>query len=205
MSYIDINDREGSVERVSAEAVVRQWVEQETEEEYDDLESRSIEELVALLEDPQRLAASIFFEEDLEWYRIELTEEELRDVLVVKGPDGEGWRAVADGNDIESIARRIADADDIESLNEDVPKDVAYVRETAAEHESDEKRGSFIVVQESADEPGYLADGNHRAVAVIYHVLTGGEYDGQPAYVGLPPGTDSAPLGDGEDVDHPDI
>lgn len=205
MRDIEIDDREGDVEQVSTDDVVRQWAEGEIEEEDVDIESSPPEELITSLEDRQELAESVFFEEDLEWYKIRLEEQELRNLLVVKGPEDEGWRAVADGKDIESIAKRLASADDIESLNEDVPKDVTYVRETAEDYGSGEELGPLIAVQESPDEPAHLLDGNHRAVAIVYHLLTGGEYTGQVAYIGLPPEEDSATLHetDRADDDHP--
>ena len=205
MPDIEIADRQGSVEQVTTETVLREWARQETEDEDVDLDSRSPDELLELLGDPQELAESIFLEEDLEWYRIQFTEEELRHLLVVKGPDDEGWRAVTDENDIESVAERIAEVDDVESLHENVPKDVLDVREMAEEFRSGEEAGAFIAVQESVEDPTYLADGNHRAVAVVHHVLTGGEYEGQPAYVGVPPGEDAASLEPHRDEDHPEL
>lgn len=204
MRDIEIDDREGSVDRVSMETVVREWADQQLDDEGVDLDSRSPEELVELFEDRQRLAESIFLEEDLEWYRVQLTEAELRNLLVVKGPEDEGWRAVADGNDVESVAERIARAD-VESLDEDVPKDVVDVREIADEFDYGTDAGAFIVVQESPDEHAYLADGNHRAVAIVHHLLTGGSYEEQRAYVGVPPQEESATLDEREYAadDHP--
>ena len=205
MRDIQTEDRNGSVERVSMEVVVRQWAKQQLDGvDDDDLESRSLEEMIASFEERRELAESIFLEEDLEWYRLRLTEEELRNLLVVKGPEDEGWRAVADGNDVESIAERIVGVDDVESLHENVPKDVLDVREMAEEFRSGEEAGAFIAVQESLDEHAYLADGNHRAVAIVHHVLTGGSYEDQLAYVGVPPEEESATLEEDENADdHP--
>lgn len=63
-----------------------------------DPDSRTPAEQLELLDDRRELAESIVLEEDLERYRLELTEGELRGPLVVKGPEGEGWRAVAEGS-----------------------------------------------------------------------------------------------------------
>lgn len=206
MCNIEINNREGAVERVSAEKVAREWAGQEFAEDRDiDVESRPPEELVEMFEDPEQLAKSIFFEEDLEWCQIALTERELRNLLVVKGPEDKGWRAVAEGNDIESVAERIAEADSVEALNEEVPKDVADITDMAEEHGLGEGAGAFIAVQESIDDPAYLADGNHRAVAIIHRVIQGGAYDEQETYVGIPPAEDSADIDEESTAtgDHP--
>lgn len=75
----------------------------------------------------------------------------------------------------------------------------------AEKHDQGREQGPFIVAQESLDDPAYLPDGNHRAVAVAYHAATDGGYDGQPAYVGVPPGEDAATLVEGADTggNHP--
>ncbi|MFC5969908.1 hypothetical protein ACFPYI_01055 [Halomarina salina] len=207
MRDIEIDDRAGSVEQVTAETVLREWARREIEDEDvdADVESCSTDELFELLGDPQRLAESFLREEDLDWYRLRFTEQELRNLMVVKGPEDEGWRAVADENDIESVAERLAAVDDVESLHENVPKDVLDVREMSEEFRSGEEAGVFIAVQESVDEPAYLADGNHRAVAIVHHALTGGEYEGQSAYVGIPPGEDAASLEPHRDEAHPEL
>lgn len=206
MSDIEIANRDGPVERVPVETVVRAWARQEYGDESDvDVESRSAEELVERFDDPERLAKSIFFDEDLSWYRVELTEEELRNLLVVKGPEDEGWRAVAEGNSIEHVAEHIAETDEVEALDETVSKDVDDITDMADEYRSGEEAGAFVVVQESLDEHAYLADGNHRAVAIVHHVLTGGEYEKQTAYVGIPHEADGANIDEERDVtgDHP--
>jgi hypothetical protein len=208
MTVIEIEDRDAPVERVSTDEVVREWAIQEIAEERDedvDVESRSPEELIGSFEERQRLAESIFLEEDLEWYRLSVSEAELRNLLVVKGPEDEGWRTVAEGNEIGSIAERIADAEDLEGLDQAVAKDVDDVHEMAESFGSGEGTRAFIAVQESTDEPAYLADGNHRAVALVYHLLTGGEYDPQTTYVGVPPSERAATLGEEREGvdDHP--
>ncbi|WP_254535311.1 hypothetical protein [Halomarina litorea] len=204
---LEVDDRDRPVEQVPPEDVLREWVRHEQSvEDIDevDLDDRSVEELAELLEDPQRLAESVFLERDLAWYRLTLTEAELRGLVVVEGPDGEGWRGVAGDNDVRSVAERIASADDVESLNEDVPKGVTDVRELADGHDFGDETGAFVVVQESTDDPAYLADRNHRAVAVACHSLLGGGYEAQSAHVGVSPGEESTSLvGDDRAEDHP--
>jgi len=115
--------------------------------------------------------------------RVELSEAELRDLRVVVGPRSEDWRAVADDDRIEPIAERVY-VTDSGRLDEALPKDIAEVVEMADAIDSGGSEGRLIVLQER-DDPGYVVDGNHRAVAHVLHLLRGGEFAGQEAYLGV--------------------
>jgi hypothetical protein len=165
------------------------WLSKELEHEemsVEDLgsEAEVIEQLV--LRKP--IAHSIFNENDLDWYAVDLTAEDVRELHVVKGPPDEDWRAVAEDRSIESVARQIRDADDVERLHENVPKDLIEVVELADQPPDERDSSPFVVVQEDVSDAPYVADGNHRAAALVLRILRG-EQDGdlrQPAYVGVP-------------------
>lgn len=173
---------------VAETEVIRYWLRKEVEEDDEDtldidaLETR--EELLDELIERKPLAESVFAEQDCEWYRFTLAENELRGLEVVKGPDNEGWRAVAHGGLIESIAERILAADDLEQFTQAVPKDITKVAEFADNVSGEEDLEELIVVGEREDRP-YIADGNHRAIGMVLHILQTGEYIEQEAYVGV--------------------
>ena len=175
-------------ESVPETEVLRYWLRKEVEEDdEDDLDVDSIEErdeLLAELNERKPLAESIFADRECEWYRLVLSEEELRSLEVVKGPDDEGWRAVAKGGLIESAAERILAADDLEQFDQEVPKPIEKVAEFAEHVSSDEELEELIIVGEEEGRP-YIADGNHRAVGMALHILQTGEYIEQEAYVGV--------------------
>jgi hypothetical protein len=168
--------------------VLRYWLRKEVEEnDEDDLDVKAIEDrdtLLAELSERKPLAESIFADRDCEWYRLVLSEAELRGLEVVKDPDNEGWRAVAKGGLIESIGERILAADDLEQFDKEVPKSIEKVAEFAENVSSDETLEELIIVGEGNGRP-YIADGNHRAVGMALHLLQTGEYIEQEAYVGV--------------------
>ena len=174
---------------VLREEPLTHWLSKELEHDemaVEDLGSEA--EVVEQLVVRKPIAHSIFNENDLDWYVVDLTPEDLRQLHVVKGPPDEDWRAVAEDRSIESVARKIRDADDVERLHENAPKDLIEVVELADESPDERDSSPFLVVQEDAADAPYVADGNHRAVALLLRVLRD-EHDGdlrQPAYVGVP-------------------
>lgn len=175
-------------ESVPETEVLRYWLQKEVEEDdEDDLNVGGItdkNELYAELRERKPLAESIFAEQNYEWYRLVLSEDELRGLEVVKGPDDEGWRAVAKGGLIESIAERILAADDLDQFDQDVPKPIEKVAAFAENVSDDEELEELIIVGEEDGRP-YIVDGNHRAVGMALHILQTDEYIEQQAYVGV--------------------
>jgi len=165
---------------------MRYWLREEVDDAGDDLDPDALGTEPGLREELFErvpVAERAFAVDPAEWYRIELSEAELRDLRVVVGPHGEDWRAVADDDRIESIAERVY-ATDSGRLDEELPKDVAEVVAMADDIGS-EGSDSRLVVLKEGDDPAYVIDGNHRAVAHVLHLLRGGEFAGQEAYLGV--------------------
>jgi hypothetical protein len=157
------------------------------EDDGDDLDIEALEDRADLLEElieRKPLAESVFAERDRQWYRFTLSGNELRGLEVVRGPDDEGWRAVARGGLVESIAERILAADDLERFDEESPKDLTKVADFAAGVSGEEDLEELIVVGGGEDRP-HIVDGNHRAIGMALHILEGDEYIEQGAYVGV--------------------
>ena len=175
-------------ESVPETTVLQYWLRKEIEEsDADDLAVEAIEDRDELLDElieRKPLAESIFAERDCTWYRLVLSKDELRGLEVVPGPNDEGWRAVAKGGLIESIAERILAADDLDEFDREVPKSLEKVTSFAETVTEDETLEELIVVGEAEGRP-YVADGNHRAVGMALHVLQTGEYIEQEAYIGV--------------------
>ena len=172
------------VSTVPREEVLRYWLAEELEEEKDSEEIDDERELLRELVDRKPLAEWVFEERDREWYHVDLDEEELRALTVVKGESGEGWRSVAEDGRIESVARGIEEGDDLETLNARTEKDLEKVVGIAHDLPSKEAMEELIVVGEPGENP-WIADGNHRAVARVLHAIEREEHTEQIAYVGV--------------------
>ena len=172
---------------VSDTEVMRYWLGEEVDEVDGDLDPDEIGTEPALrqeLLDRNDIAERAFGAEVADWYRVDLSADGLRNLRVVVGPRDEDWRALTEDNRIESIARRINEADDVERLDEEAPKDLLEVIEFADDLADGGDVGRLVVIREGED-PAYVADGNHRAVAHVLHLLRGGEFEGQEAYLGV--------------------
>jgi len=178
---------------VSPDEVMRDWLREEVGDERDDAGCDDQPDPDALATEPalreelferKPIAERAFAAEPADWYRVDLSESELRDLRVVVGPHDEDWRALTDDDRVESIAARIYDADDVEKLDAETPKSVREVVEMADEI-ARERPESRLVVLKEGDDPAYVVDGNHRAVAHALNLLRGGEFAGQPAYLGV--------------------
>ncbi|PSP86932.1 hypothetical protein BRC90_11995 [Halobacteriales archaeon QS_4_69_34] len=137
--------------------VIRYWLRKEVEEDDgDDLDVEALEDREDLLEElieRKPLAESVFAERDRQWYRFTLSGNELRGLEAVRGPDDEGWRAVARGGLVESIAERILAADDLERFDGESPKDLTKVADFAAGVSGEEDLEELIVVGGGEDRP----------------------------------------------------
>lgn len=168
--------------------VIRHWLENELDQEEDPPDVEAIEserELLAALVERKPIAASIFRTQAIDWCELELSKEELTDLRVVKGPPDEDWRAVAYDNMVATAAFRIFETEDLAELDRMLPKDIEEVVELAKQVTASGPPERLIVVKERSSELPYIADGNHTAAAQILNLLTGGEYPGQEAYVGI--------------------
>ena len=176
------------LEPVSESEVIRYWLREELDDAEDDsLDPDEPETEPALREElleRKPIASRAFGAKPADWYHADLSEAELRDLRVVVGPHDEDWRALSEDDRVESIARRIYDADDVAKLNDETPKDLREVVELA-ENIDPEGPESRLVVLKEGDDPAYVVDGNHRAVAHALYLIEGGEFEGQEAYLGV--------------------
>jgi hypothetical protein len=193
------------LEPVPETEVVRYWLGEEVDDESDWkddelLDPDTIDTEPALREElleRKPIASRVFGAEPAEWYHADLSEEELRDLRVVVGPHDEDWRALAEDNRVGTIAERIyeVETDDgttgktdettsVAELDAESPKDLREVVEMA-DHIDPEGPESRLIVAREGDDPAYVADGNHRAVAHVLYLLRGGEFAGQEAYLGI--------------------
>ncbi|WP_115865627.1 hypothetical protein [Halorussus litoreus] len=186
-------DTRRGLDPVSPDEVMRYWLREEVGDERDDASGDDRPDPDELATEPalreelferKPIAERAFAAEPADWYRVDLSEHELRDLRVVVGPHDEDWRALTDDDRVESIAERIRDAEDVEKLDAETPKDLREVVEMADEIARERPESRLIVLKEG-DDPAYVVDGNHRAVAHALHLLRGGEFEGQPAYLGI--------------------
>ena len=178
-----------TAEPVDRDEPLRHWLSKELEGESDEMSAddlHSTAELVEQLVMRKPIAHSIFNENDLDWFFVDLRAEELSELHVIKGPEDEDWRAVADDGTLESVALRIHETDDVERLDREAPKDLIEVVELADEDPDERDSSPFVVVQEEGTDAPYVADGNHRAVALLLRIIRDEERPRQAAYVGVP-------------------
>ncbi len=176
-----------TAEPVSREEPLGHWLSKELEGDETSVEDLgSADELVEQLVVRKPIAHTVFNENDLDWFFVDLRAEELSELHVVKGPENEDWRAVTDDGTLESVARRIHEADDVARLHEESPKDLVEVVELADEPPEERDTSPFVVVQEEDADAPYVADGNHRAAALLLRIIRDDERPRQAAYVGVP-------------------
>lgn len=181
---------------MSEDDVVAHWLEQELEDEETELAVDELDAERRLSELLRRkpVAVRVFDDSDLDWYLVDLREEELGGARVIKGDDDEGWREAAPEDTIHSAAQVVhdaqsaADGDDsiaVEDLDADHPKDLDTVLGVADDAAAGEPMDELILAGD--EDPPFVIDGNHRAVGVVLHGLRGEEFPAQPAFVGVEP------------------
>jgi hypothetical protein len=111
-------------------------------------------------------------------------EDRLRDDPEPVSPEQVMRYRLREDDRIESIAARIHEADDVDELESESSEDLREVVELADEIQRTGVESRLIVLREGED-PAYVVDGNHRAVAHVLHLLRGGEFEGQDAYLGV--------------------
>ncbi|MFC4357947.1 hypothetical protein ACFO0N_08295 [Halobium salinum] len=179
------------MERVSEGTVVRHWLALERAKHDRDLDGPPPDDvsdraaLDELLTFKPGAAAFVWRDAPVEWYRLDLTREEFDDLHVVPGPDGLLWRALAADGTVRGCAERIADGE-ADRLRAETRVDVPYVLERRRLlSERDEFREPLVLSTRRGCVPRFVADGNHRAVALALALLDGRPYTPQPAYLGV--------------------
>lgn len=173
--------------RVPQTEVIRYWLDDETDQDTAHLETE--EELYQELRRHQGGPTSIFKNHEIEWELIELPENEFRNLRIVKGPPDNDWRTFLPDDRgpaprLAAIARRIRTVDRPEGLPEDAASKVPKVRDLQDAYQSGSRLGRLILLQEASWSVPWIADGNHRAAAIMLALLDGASYRPQEAYLG---------------------
>ncbi len=162
------------MKRVPRKQVVNAWLRLEQEKQSDKEfhidstveESKNIAQLLAHKPD----AASIFWKYDFDWFYHEITARELRTLHTI-------W----EGNTIFDVARAIEE--DRSSLSETRIEKIKSI----ASKDTIEELGPLIIYRWKGLQTGpFLADGNHRAVALALRTFAKEDYTTQSVYVGYP-------------------
>jgi hypothetical protein len=175
------------LDSASETEVMQYWLTNEVEDEDDAPDPEALETEPGLREElieRKPIAGRVFGAEAAEWYLTELSADELRDLQVVVGPESEGWRALADDGRIGTVAERILEADDPTEFDAKAEEDFREVESLADDVEESGTNGRLVVVEEGED-PAYVADGNHRAVAQVLAELRGGTTEEREVYFGV--------------------
>lgn len=168
---------------VSKEEVMEEWISAEYKKVEESLPSDWRDTTVSskekmLMNVWNRQPLDVFWDhEPIRWFKKELTEEELRSLLVITGPSGEGgWKDVSspDGT-AETVAEKVSEDDfNSEYIDDDYIKDSGMpITE------------SPICVIKDPREPPVIFDGNHRVVSEIYHLNKGKSYQPMDMYIGI--------------------
>lgn len=173
--------------RVPKTEVIRCWLEAETGGEIGHLETE--EELYRALLRHQGGPTSIFENHRTEWEAVELPEEEFRELLIVKGPPQKDWRTFLPGGDrpapgLERAACEIRSRDGSDWFPEDAARKLPTIRKMEEGYRPGNHLGRLILFQELEFSAPWIADGNHRATAIMLAILGGEPYRPQAAYLG---------------------
>lgn len=163
------------MERVSQEEVVEEWLSAEAEKDdstsFDIVADRENNQNLARLLAHKPDAAALFWEYDLEWYRHDVAVEEFRDLRASWGEQ----------TPIFDIAQEISNG------GSSMPPNMVRQVRTLSDPSLLGGWGPLIIYRKRWPRKyPYVADGNHRATALALHMLRGGDYRPQTAYVGYP-------------------
>lgn len=137
------------------------------------------EALDELLDRNPGAAAFVWRDAPVRWYETTVTREDLTDLRLVEGPPNLRWRDLSPDGTVWAAAERIARGDSEELADEtgvDVPTVVEFVEEMP--------EGPLVLSTREGCVPRYVADGNHRAVALALRARSG-EFEPQRAYLGV--------------------
>ncbi len=191
MVRIDSVGSDRDADGVDRERVLRHWTARERRKR--DLDTDVLAEmderevLAELMQYTDGEERPLWRPRSVDWYHVPVRESWLRTLRVVASPDGLGWNLVAPDERVVTAARRIRDG---RVTDETTPQvDVATIERRAAA--LPRALDDLVVVGGQTARPPRVVDGNHRAVAVLCHLLAGGEMPDMRAYVGV---VESGPL-----------
>jgi hypothetical protein len=173
--------------RVTQAHVLRAWLRMERRGLEADpasdvaVETLSERELLdRLLDRNPGAAAFVWRDAPITWYETTLDRDSFANLRPVEGPEGLGWRALSPDGTVLGAARRIASGDPDELAGE-TGVDVARILRFREEPPD----GPLILSTRRGCVPRYVADGNHRAVALALDLLAGEPWRPQQAYLGV--------------------
>lgn len=178
--------------RVTQAEVLRDWLRTEcqrpdanragsTDSRDTPVETLSERELLdEVLERNPGAAAFVWRDAPVEWYETTLDAEEFADLRVVEGPANLGWRDLSPDGTVLGAARRIASGDP-DRLAATTGVDVAKV----LRFRENPPGGPLVLSTRRGCVPRYVADGNHRAVALGLDLLGGEPWRPPRAYLGV--------------------
>ncbi|WP_128477469.1 hypothetical protein [Halorussus pelagicus] len=169
--------------RVAQVEVLREWLRVERshpDAEWFPIDSLSEREaLDELLDRKPGAAAFVWRDAPVTWYETTLDRADFADLRVVAGPANLRWRDLSPDGTVRSAADRIA-SEDPEKLTAETGVDV----ETVLDFVDEMPQGPLVVSTREGCVPRYVADGNHRAVALALRMRSG-EFAPQRAYLGV--------------------
>ena len=169
--------------RVSQVEVLREWLRVERahpEVEWfpiDSLSERAA--LDELLDRKPGAAAFVWRDAPVTWYETTLDRADFAELRLVEGPPDLRWRDLSPDGTVHGAADRIA-SEEPEKLAAETGVDVRQVLDFADEMPA----GPLVVSTREGCVPRYVADGNHRAVALALRMRSG-EFSPQRAYLGV--------------------
>ncbi|UPV98878.1 hypothetical protein M0R88_10070 [Halorussus gelatinilyticus] len=169
--------------RVSQVEVLREWL--RVERSHPDVEWFPIDSLSEraaldeLLDRKPGAAAFVWRDAPVTWYETTLDRADFAELRVVEGPTDLRWRDLSPDGTIRGAADRVA-SEDPEKLSAETGVDV----ETVLEFVDEMPDGPLVVSTREGCVPRYVADGNHRAVALALRIRSG-EFSPQRAYLGV--------------------
>ncbi|WP_137283796.1 hypothetical protein [Halorussus salinisoli] len=169
--------------RVSQIGVLHEWLRVERshpEEDWFPVESLSEREaLDELLDRKPGAAGFIWRDAPVKWYETTLHREDFERLQLVEGPPDLRWRALSPDGTVRGAADRIARGDPDE-LTAETGVDV----ETVVEFREEMPEGPLVLSTREGCVPRFVADGNHRAVALALRMRSG-DFSPQRAYLGV--------------------
>lgn len=178
MSRITSEERR-SARRVPREAVVRAWLARECEGS--EPPATAAGAFDALLNENPGAAAFLWRDAPHACYRLDLPRARFDRLHVVEGPPELGWGALSPDGTVGGCARRI-DRGDPDRLARTTGVDVALIERLAREAPTGDPHPLVLSTRRGAV-PWYVADGNHRAVALALSLWRGAGYEPLPAYL----------------------
>lgn len=169
--------------RVSQRTVLQEWLGMERQcsgEEQSSVESLSEREaLDELLDRNPGSAAFVWRDAPVEWYALTLDRDSFTRLQVVQGPTNLRWRDLSPDGTVVGAAGRIARGDP-DALTAETGVDV----EKVLRFRERPPGGPLVLSTRRGCVPRYVADGNHRAVALALR-LRSGEFSPPRAYLGV--------------------